>query len=101
MGVAKTQATTGKKGSLAQLVEQLTLINWSLVRIQHDPPLSLLASNDGSLAQLVEQLTFNQLVAGSNPARPTIKSQAQIFRALPHKRGISIHLTRLITPSHP
>ncbi len=26
----------------------------------------------GSLAQLVEQLTFNQLVAGSNPARPTI-----------------------------
>ncbi len=24
-----------------------------------------------SLAQLVEQLTFNQLVAGSNPARPT------------------------------
>ena len=30
-------------------------------------------SNFGSLAQLVEQLTFNQLVAGSNPARPTIK----------------------------
>ena len=30
-------------------------------------------NNDfGSLAQLVEQLTFNQLVAGSNPARPTI-----------------------------
>ncbi len=29
----------------------------------------------GSLAQLVEQLTFNQLVAGSNPARPTISSQ--------------------------
>jgi hypothetical protein len=28
----------------------------------------------GSLAQLVEQLTFNQLVAGSNPARPTIFS---------------------------
>jgi hypothetical protein len=27
--------------------------------------------NSGSLAQLVEQLTFNQLVAGSNPARPT------------------------------
>ncbi len=26
----------------------------------------------GSLAQLVEQLAFNQLVAGSNPARPTI-----------------------------
>ena len=27
----------------------------------------------GSLAQLVEQLAFNQLVAGSNPARPTIQ----------------------------
>ena len=26
----------------------------------------------GSLAQSVEQLAFNQLVAGSNPARPTI-----------------------------
>ncbi len=26
---------------------------------------------EGPLAQLVEQLTFNQLVAGSNPARPT------------------------------
>lgn len=25
----------------------------------------------GPLAQLVEQLTLNQLVAGSNPARPT------------------------------
>ncbi|CAK3648914.1 conserved hypothetical protein [Vibrio crassostreae] len=24
---------------------------------------------------MVEQLTFNQLVAGSNPARPTISSQ--------------------------
>ncbi len=30
---------------------------------------------DGSLAQSVEQLTFNQLVAGSNPARPTIISR--------------------------
>ncbi|CDG20812.1 protein of unknown function [Xenorhabdus poinarii G6] len=28
---------------------------------------------NGSLAQSVEQLTFNQLVAGSNPARPTIQ----------------------------
>ncbi|VXC58700.1 hypothetical protein YERSI8AC_100329 [Enterobacterales bacterium 8AC] len=27
--------------------------------------------SSGSLAQSVEQLTFNQLVAGSNPARPT------------------------------
>ncbi len=26
----------------------------------------------GALAQLVEHLTFNQVVAGSNPARPTI-----------------------------
>ena len=34
------------------------------------PPLPS-ATDDGSLAQLVEQLTFNQLVAGSNPARPT------------------------------
>ena len=25
----------------------------------------------GPLAQLVEHLTFNQVVAGSNPARPT------------------------------
>jgi hypothetical protein len=33
---------------------------------------SITVSNYGSLAQLVEQLTFNQLVAGSNPARPTI-----------------------------
>ncbi|CAK2207258.1 hypothetical protein VCRA2119O147_4550001 [Vibrio crassostreae] len=32
----------------------------------------------GSLAQLVEQLTFNQLVAGSNPARPTILSHEGI-----------------------
>ena len=31
-----------------------------------------LAASDGSLAQLVEQRTFNPLVAGSNPARPTI-----------------------------
>jgi hypothetical protein len=28
----------------------------------------------GPLAQLVEHLTFNQVVAGSNPARPTINS---------------------------
>ena len=26
----------------------------------------------GALAQLVEHLTFNQVVVGSNPARPTI-----------------------------
>ncbi|CRH33077.1 hypothetical protein BN1183_AP_00520 [Pantoea ananatis] len=40
---------------------------------------------DGSLAQLVEQLTFNQLVAGSNPARPTISR-----RTLFPKRTFSI-----------
>src|SRR5690554_2226999 len=28
----------------------------------------------GSLAQLVEQLAFNQLVAGSDPARPTTQN---------------------------
>ena len=32
-------------------------------------------SLDGPLAQLVEQLTLNQRVAGSNPARLTIKNQ--------------------------
>ncbi len=36
--------------------------------------------NIGSLAQLVEQLTFNQLVAGSNPARPTILSRHLNYR---------------------
>ncbi|GAC15304.1 hypothetical protein GLIP_2679 [Aliiglaciecola lipolytica E3] len=37
------------------------------------PPLQQVCNKTekGSLAQLVEQLTFNQLVAGSNPARPT------------------------------
>ena len=35
---------------------------------------SVITHHFGSLAQLVEQLTFNQLVAGSNPARPTILS---------------------------
>ena len=34
------------------------------------------ASFKGSLAQLVEQLAFNQLVAGSNPARPTTHKKA-------------------------
>ena len=52
----------------------------------------------GSLAQLVEQLTFNQLVAGSNPARPTILSHegiktyrgrlAQLGEHLPYKEGV-------------
>ena len=54
----------------------------------------------GSLAQLVEQLTFNQLVAGSNPARPTIFSfedvkkwiggrLAQLGEHLPYKEGVT------------
>lgn len=34
------------------------------------------ASSTGALAQLVEHLTFNQVVAGSNPARPTIYNAA-------------------------
>jgi hypothetical protein len=44
----------------------------------HTRPIGLtLIRRFGSLAQLVEQLAFNQLVAGSNPARPTIsKSQS-------------------------
>ena len=55
---------------------------------------------DGSLAQSVEQLTFNQLVAGSNPARPTIFScytlaakipgrLAQLGEHLPYKEGVT------------
>jgi hypothetical protein len=41
----------------------------------HTRPIGLtLIRRCGSLAQLVEQLAFNQLVAGSNPARPTILS---------------------------
>ncbi len=47
--------------------------------IPHDPPLCYEVPHySGSLAQLVEQLTFNQLVAGSNPARPTIISSIEI-----------------------
>ena len=34
----------------------------------------------GSLAQLVEHLTFNQVAAGSNPARPTI-SKCEVRRS--------------------
>src|SRR5579863_5810837 len=33
----------------------------------------------GPLAQLVEQLTLNQRVAGSSPARPTIRFQFNIL----------------------
>jgi hypothetical protein len=43
----------------------------------HTRPIGLtLIRRCGSLAQLVEQLAFNQLVAGSNPARPTIFSRS-------------------------
>ena len=42
------------------------------------PPLPRGNKESGSLAQLVEQLTFNQLVAGSNPARPTTFSLTSI-----------------------
>ena len=58
--------------------------NKSIFKVAHTPEISIICARrqdkvtaiiDGSLAQLVEQLTFNQLVAGSNPARPTIKSR--------------------------
>ena len=46
----------------------------------HSRPIGLpLILEHGSLAQLVEQLAFNQLVAGSNPARPTISKSQFIF----------------------
>ncbi|CRH33078.1 hypothetical protein BN1183_AP_00530 [Pantoea ananatis] len=41
-----------------------------------------MSAPSGSLAQLVEQLTFNQLVAGSNPARPTNSEKGSALRAL-------------------
>ena len=36
-------------------------------------PAPAVSDLSGALAQLVEHLTFNQVVAGSNPARPTIQ----------------------------
>ena len=42
----------------------------------------LLCNTHGSLAQLVEQLAFNQLVAGSNPARPTTFLHVYFFYSL-------------------
>jgi hypothetical protein len=33
------------------------------------------------VSSVVEQLAFNQLVAGSNPARPTIQNKARQWRA--------------------
>ena len=66
---------------------------WSEVQILSPRPYSsssetVLARRDGwfetdasgSLAQSVEQLAFNQLVAGSNPARPTIPSPSWFWR---------------------
>ena len=52
---------------------------WAISSVGRAPPLQgggrrfdpVITHHFGSLAQLVEQLTFNQLVAGSNPARPT------------------------------
>ena len=45
----------------------------------------------GPLAQLVEQLAFNQLVAGSNPARPTISLFLyQVLSALPRSTPVSL-----------
>ena len=40
-----------------------------------------MAPTNGSLAQSVEQLAFNQLVAGSNPARPTISFLVSLFQS--------------------
>ena len=68
--------------------------NKSIFKVAHTPEISIICARrqdkvtaiiDGSLAQLVEQLTFNQLVAGSNPARPTIFS----FEDVKHRRAIS------------
>ncbi len=45
----------------------------------------------GPLAQLVEHLTFNQVVAGSIPARPTNNQQVTYHfkNALPNKSPIA------------
>ncbi len=58
-----TALCTGPKSMIVKLFLKKGL---SAVRIP-----VLYAPLPGSLAQLVEQLAFNQLVAGSNPARPT------------------------------
>ena len=58
----------------------------------HTRPIGLtLILRCGSLAQLVEQLAFNQLVAGSNPARPTIFQGFQRFYGFhqPHDFGFT------------
>ncbi len=54
------------------------------------------SKRNGSLAQLVEQLTFNQLVAGSNPARPTIMFYSKEY-AVPHDSGSLAQLVEQLT----
>ncbi len=106
-------------GSLAQLVEQLTFNQlvagsnparptiipdaYRCIPSRRRPvscsvhssvewQLNSIIVSSGSLAQLVEQLTFNQLVAGSNPARPTIIPDA--YRCIPSRRrpvSCSVH----------
>ena len=51
------------------------------------PPLPKTVLKNGSLAQLVEQLTFNQLVAGSNPARPTIDNVLITLTVISHSQS--------------
>ena len=46
--------------------------------------------NVGPLAQLVEQLAFNQLVAGSNPARPTKYKKASLAEAFLYLLGLTV-----------
>ena len=57
----------------------------------------------GSLAQLVEQLAFNQLVAGSNPARPTTQDSdhppLSNFLYLPFQSGTRPSARGLMLPS--
>ncbi len=59
--------------------DKIEVPKWVISSAGRAPPLQgggrrfdpVITHHFGSLAQLVEQLTFNQLVAGSNPARPT------------------------------
>ena len=65
-------------GVLAQLrhssATQLRHVAAVPVPAEYDPWACTDTRALGPLAQLVEHLTFNQVVAGSIPARPTIKS---------------------------
>ncbi len=59
--------------------DKIEVPKWVISSAGRAPPLQgggrrfdpVITHHFGALAQLVEQLTFNQLVAGSNPARPT------------------------------